>query len=66
MSHRTVQSIVEGDSLPHEIIPEPIAHHKAGRLSMEKFSRSYKLADINKAIEDAHTGKCIKVVLIMD
>lgn len=62
----TVRGIVEGDSLPHEFIPELIAHHKAGRLPMEKFSKSYKLAEINKAIEDAHTGKCIKAVLIMD
>ena len=62
----TVRGIVEGDSVPHEFLPELIAHHKAGRLPVEKFSRYYKLKDINQAIEDAHTGKCIKAVLLID
>ncbi len=62
----TVRGIVEGDSDPKVFLPELIAHHKAGRLPIEKFSKTYRLADINQAIDDAHHGKCIKAVLTID
>lgn len=62
----TVRGIVEGDSDPAVFLPELIAHHKAGRLPIEAFSKTYRLDEINQAIEDAHHGKCIKTVLIVD
>lgn len=62
----TVRGIVEGDSDPLVFLPELIAHHAAGRLPFEKFSRTYRIEDINQAIEDAHTGKAIKAVLTFD
>lgn len=62
----TVRGIVEGDSDPDEFLPELVAHFNAGRLPIDKFTKTYKLADINTAIEDAHSGKAIKVVLLMD
>ena len=61
----TVRGIIEGDSDPHVFLPELIAHHKAGRLPIEAFTRTYPLDQINQAIEDAHTGKCIKAVLTL-
>ena len=62
----TVRGVVEGDSDPKAFLPELIAHHKAGRLPIEKFSKTYRLEDINQAIDDAHHGKCIKAVLLID
>lgn len=62
----TVRGIVEGDSEPDVFLPELIAHHKAGRLPIERFTRTYRLEDINQAIEDAHHGKAIKAVLLVD
>ena len=62
----TVRGIVEGDSDPATFLPELIAHHKAGRLPIERFSRTYAFDDINQAIEDAHTGKAIKAILLFD
>ncbi len=62
----TVRGIIEGDSDPKEFLPELIAHHKAGRLPIEKFSKTYRLDEINQAIDDAHHGKCIKAVLLID
>ncbi len=62
----TVRGIVEGDSDPKAFLPELIAHHKAGRLPLEKFSKTYRFEDINQAIDDAHHGKCIKAVLLID
>lgn len=62
----TVRGIVEGDSDPQVFLPELLAHHKAGRLPIEKFSRTYALSEINQAIEDAHHGKAIKAILLID
>ncbi len=62
----TVRGIVEGDSNPDEFIPELVELYNAGRLPIDKFTTTYALADINQAIDDAHTGKCIKAVLTVD
>lgn len=62
----TVRGIVEGDSDPAVFLPELIAHHKAGRLPIEAFSKTYRLDQINEAIADSHHGKCVKAVLLVD
>jgi aryl-alcohol dehydrogenase len=62
----TVRGIVEGDSDPEVFLPELIAHHRAGRLPIERFSRTYRLDEINQAIDDAHHGRAIKAVLLVD
>lgn len=59
----TVRGIVEGDSDPDRFLPELISHHAAGRLPFDKFVMTYKFDEINRAIEDAHSGKAVKVVL---
>ncbi|MBR9909971.1 MAG: NAD(P)-dependent alcohol dehydrogenase [Gammaproteobacteria bacterium] len=62
----TVRGIVEGDSNPDEFIPQLVELYNVGRLPIDKFTTTYALADINQAIDDAHTGKCIKAVLTVD
>lgn len=61
----TVRGIVEGDSDPDTFLPELIAHHKAGRLPFDRFVTIYPFAQINGAIDDAHSGKAVKVVLTL-
>ncbi len=60
----TVKGIIEGDSDPDIFLPELIAHMKAGRLPIDKFTRVYKFDEINQAVDDAHHGKCVKAVLV--
>lgn len=62
----TVRGIVEGDSDIAGFLPELIAHHHAGRLPFERFVTRYPFHEINQAIADSHSGKCIKPVLILD
>lgn len=62
----TVRGIVEGDSDPDVFLPELLAHHKAGRLPIERFSKTYHVSQINEAIDDAHHGRAIKAVLVFD
>lgn len=62
----TVRGIVEGDSDPATFLPELLAHHRAGRLPIERFSRTYRLDEINQAIDDAHHGRAIKAIMLVD
>lgn len=62
----SVKGIIEGDSDPDVFLPELIAHMKAGRLPIDKFTKTYKFDQINQAIDDAHHGKCVKAVLTFD
>lgn len=60
----TYRGIVEGDSDPDLFIPELVDHHMAGRLPIDRFTKSYALSDINQAVEDQHSGRCVKASLI--
>lgn len=60
----TVKGIIEGDSQPDKFIPELIAYYKAGQLPINKMVKTYPLEDIDTAVHEHHTGKCIKAVLI--
>lgn len=59
----TYRGIVEGDSDPDAFIPELVAHHLAGRLPIDLFTRVYPLAQINAAVHDQETGVCVKACL---
>lgn len=58
------RGIVEGDSDPDEFIPELVEHFLAGRLPYNRFTERYALADINKAVHDQETGRCVKACLV--
>lgn len=60
----TIKGIIEGDSHPDKFIPELIGYYKEGRLPLEKLISTYPLKDINKAVEDHHSGLCTKAVLL--
>ena len=61
----TVRGIVEGDSDPDIFLPELLAHHRQGRLPFDRFVSTYDFGDINAAVADAHSGKAVKVVLVI-
>ena len=60
----TVKGIIEGDSNPDTFIPELIRYYKKGQLPIDKLLTTYPLEDINKAVDDHHSGACTKAVLI--
>lgn len=59
----TVKGIIEGDSDPDTFLPELIALHGAGKLPVERFSTVYRFDQINQALADSYSGKCIKAIL---
>jgi aryl-alcohol dehydrogenase len=60
---RTVVGVTKGDCRPDEFVPQLLDLHVAGRLPFDRLVDVYPLADINKAVEDAEMGKCVKPVL---
>jgi aryl-alcohol dehydrogenase len=63
LNGRTVQGIVEGDSIPKAFIPELVEFHLEGRLPFDAFVSFYDFEDINEAVEDAESGEVIKPIL---
>lgn len=62
---RRLVGIVEGGSLPDELIPKLIALHAEGRFPFDRMVKFYPFEDINLAIEDSEAGRCIKPILLM-
>lgn len=60
----TVKGIIEGDSDLDGFITELIELYRGGLFPFDRLITTYPLAQINQAIEDQHSGKCVKVVLL--
>lgn len=60
----TVMGIIEGDADPDTFIPKMIALYRQGKFPFDKLITTYRLDEINQAIADQHSGKCIKPVML--
>ncbi|MCI4645296.1 MAG: NAD(P)-dependent alcohol dehydrogenase [Hyphomonadaceae bacterium] len=60
-----VQGVIEGDSDPDSFIPQLVEFYKQGRLPLEKLVTTYEFNDIARALDDQHSGKCVKPVLVL-
>jgi aryl-alcohol dehydrogenase len=63
---KTIRGVIEGDAVPHELIPRLVALHGEGRLPVEKLIRRYDFEDIDVAFADAASGETVKPVLQFD
>jgi len=63
---RTVRGIVEGDADPQTFIPQLIELYLAGRLPFDRLVTFYPFSEINRAIDDAESGRAIKAIVRMD
>jgi Zn-dependent alcohol dehydrogenase len=61
---QSVKGVVEGDSEPAVLIPRLIALDREGRFPVDRLVKAYSLDDINQAVADHHSAKCVKAVLI--
>lgn len=59
----TVRAVIEGDSDPHEFIPQLVDLYKAGKFPIDKLVRTYPFAAINQAVDEQKRGLCVKAVL---
>ena len=62
---RTVRGIIEGDSVPHQFIPDLIDLYLQGRFPFDKLITAFEFGDIQKAVDASEQGKVVKAVLRM-
>jgi len=65
MNGRTIVGVTEGDARPDEFIPRLIDLHKRGLFPFERMIDFYEFDDINRAVDDAESGRTIKPILKM-
>jgi aryl-alcohol dehydrogenase len=62
---RTIRGIIEGDSNPDVFLPKLVELYRLGRFPIDQFVTFYPFAEINKAIDDALSGRVVKPVLLL-
>lgn len=60
---RALRGCIQGDAPPEDFIPVLFAHYRAGRLPVDRLIGYYDFRDINRAVEDAMSGRKVKPVL---
>ena len=65
LAGQKVQGFIEGNSQPDLFINRMIDLYRQGRFPFDRLIRTYDFADINKAVDDQHSGTTIKAVLKM-
>ncbi|OBT97631.1 hypothetical protein VE01_04453 [Pseudogymnoascus verrucosus] len=63
LSCKRLIGVIEALSDPVELIPELVKLQREGLFPVEKLSRAYPVADIDKAIADLKAGRVVKPIL---
>lgn len=63
---RQLRGILGGDAHPGLFIPKLVDFWRQGRFPFDRLLTFYPFAEIARAFEDAHSGKAIKPVLLME
>ena len=63
---RTLRGVIEGEAVPHLLIPALIDLHRQGRFPFDRLIAAYPLAKINEAVKDAAGRTAPKAVLTFD
>ena len=63
---RQLRGILGGDAHPGLFIPKLVEFWRQGRFPFDRLLTFYPFAEIARAFEDAHSGKAIKPVLLMN
>lgn len=58
-----ISSAAEGNSNPKVFIPQILKYYKEGRFPLDKLVTYYKFDELEQAIADMASGKCVKPVL---
>lgn len=61
---RALVGVIEGRSVPSQLIPALADLHAAGRLPFDRFARTYPLTEINRAVAEMESGAVVKPILI--
>jgi aryl-alcohol dehydrogenase len=64
MAGRVLRGCTMGQANPRVFIPDLVAMYRRGLLPLEAISQTYRLADIDRALQDAQSGAVVKAVLV--
>ncbi|MET3289786.1 UNVERIFIED_CONTAM: aryl-alcohol dehydrogenase [Brevibacillus sp. OAP136] len=62
--NKSLIGVVEGDSIPSLFINSLISLYKKGQFPFDKLIRFYQLDELSQAVEDMHSGRTIKPVIL--
>ena len=62
---RSVEFVLEGDSVPDILIPQLISLYQAGLFPFDRLITFYPLEDLNKAVADFEAGSVLKAIIRM-
>ena len=62
---RSIEYVIEGDSVPDIFIPRLIDLYRNRMFPFEKLVRFYDLEDINRAVADSESGTTLKAIIRM-
>ncbi len=60
----TVTMVVEGDSVPSQLVPQLVDLFERGLFPFDKLTKQYAFADINQAFEDSASGITLKPIVV--
>lgn len=63
---KSLVGVLEGDAVPKDFIPKLLDYYRRGMFPFDRLIKFYPFEQINEALEESHSGKCIKAVLRMD
>jgi aryl-alcohol dehydrogenase len=58
------RTIVQGSSVPQQMVPRLIELWKQGRFPVDRLVKTYDFADINNAFADSASGAVVKPLLM--
>ena len=64
-SGKSIEYVLEGDSVPDVFIPKLISLYQKGIFPFDKLITFYNLADINRAVAESENGSVLKAVIRM-
>jgi len=65
LTGKSIEYVLEGDSLPDIFIPKLIALYQTGKFPFDRLLTFYDLKDINQAVSDTESGKTLKAIIRM-
>ncbi|RSH76960.1 uncharacterized protein EHS24_003898 [Apiotrichum porosum] len=63
---RSIEACVEGNDSPHRLVPRLVELHKQGKFPVDRIVKTYPWKEMHQALEDMHSGKVIKPILVFD
>ncbi|MBQ1332236.1 MAG: NAD(P)-dependent alcohol dehydrogenase [Lachnospiraceae bacterium] len=63
---KSLIGIIEGDAISKLFIPKLLEYYKKGMFPFDRIVKFYPFEQINEAVADSGSGKCIKAILRME